>query len=144
MVQSIWNLIEYLKRPSKYLCKHREFFILFFKIKKSHPKKKVEKKVKILTFFKIRVGKTIMKFENFSLCRHRYWNEVTSDKNSSFSNKRLHTSADARFYVRKMAIWGRAPPFLGRGKNLIFFSRSAIFSSFTWYKSHFCISNRYF
>ena len=48
------------------------------------------------------------------------------------------------FYVRKTAIWGRAPPFFGRGGNIIFFSRSAILSSFTWYKSHFCISNRYF
>ena len=122
-------------------------FLFFFKNKKTIQKKKVEKKSRNFDFFQnscrknyieiwkfLSVTRLILKWSNFR------------KKNHLFPISGLTCGVAwvlPLFYAWKMAIWGCAPPFLGRGGNIIFFSRSAILSSFTWYKSHFCISNRY-
>ena len=119
-LKSDWIFEKTIQIPSGGL---RVLFI-FFKNKIFEQKKKSKKKVEIFIFFKIRVRKTIMKFEHFSQTPGRYWYEVTSEQKSSFSNKWLDRWGVARFTLilrTKNGYFGAAPPPFCRRREISYF-----------------------
>ena len=124
MRQSIWNLIEVLKRPFKYQPNLEGKFLKFTIAKKKSPPKS-KKKNQNFVFFQNSHRKNYNEFQKIFFDIRLIW------KWSNFVPKIMFfrpavipvyvSPVLPLFYVRKMAIWQPLPKGGGRGGNINFF-----------------------